>query len=111
MRRKPSKRCSTTDSTPSTVQTSTQALRSSTAGSFVHAGAAGLSLPKIHTKFVPDLKDLAHIDRAYVERIITRSLSRLGVERLDMVQFHWWDYEVPGMVDTADISWNSRKRV
>ena len=28
--------------------------------------AAGLSLPKIHTKFVPDLKDLAHIDRAYV---------------------------------------------
>lgn len=63
--------------------------------------AAGLSLPKIHTKFVPDLKDLAHIDRAYVERIITRSLSRLGVERLDMVQFHWWDYEVPGMVDAA----------
>lgn len=62
---------------------------------------AGLSLPQIHTKFVPDLKDLAHVDRAYVERVIERSLSRLGVERLDMVQFHWWDYDVPGMIDTA----------
>lgn len=46
---------------------------------------AGLSLPQIHTKFVPDLKDLAHVDRAYVEHVIERSLSRLGVERLDMV--------------------------
>lgn len=62
---------------------------------------AGKSLPKIHTKFVPDLKDLSHISKDYVERIITRSLSRLGVERLDMVQFHWWDYEIPGMIDTA----------
>ncbi len=56
---------------------------------------------QVHTKFVPDLKDLAHVDRAYVERVIERSLSRLGVERLDMVQFHWWDYDVPGMIDTA----------
>ena len=60
-----------------------------------------MSLPQIHTKFVPDLKDLAHVDRAYVERVIERSLSRLGVERLDMVQFHWWNYDVPGMIDTA----------
>ena len=63
--------------------------------------AAGLTLPQIHTKFVPDLKDLARVDYAYVERIITRSLSRLGLERLDMVQYHWWDYDVPGMVDVA----------
>lgn len=81
---------------------------------------AGLSLPQIHTKFVPDLKDLAHVDRAYVERVIERSLSRLGVERLDMVQFHWWDYDVPGMIDTAgelmrlqerDSSAASRRRI
>ena len=63
--------------------------------------AAGLSIPQIHTKFVPDLKDLEHVDRAYVERIITRSIKRLKLERLDMVQFHWWDYNVPGMVDVA----------
>ncbi len=58
---------------------------------------AGLAIPQIHTKFVPDLNDLDHINRDYVERIITRSIQRLGVEQLDMVQFHWWDYAVPGM--------------
>jgi aryl-alcohol dehydrogenase-like predicted oxidoreductase len=41
------------------------------------------------------------VDRAYVERIIDRSLSRLGMERLDMVQFHWWDFAVPGYVEAA----------
>ena len=47
---------------------------------------AGLAIPQIHTKFVPDLNDLDHINRDYVERIITRSIQRLGVEQLDMVQ-------------------------
>jgi aryl-alcohol dehydrogenase-like predicted oxidoreductase len=41
------------------------------------------------------------VDRAYVERIIDRSLERLRMERLDLVQFHWWDFEVPGYVETA----------
>ncbi len=63
--------------------------------------AAGKSLPQIHTKFVPDLNDLAKVDAAYVENIITRSIKRLGVERLDLVQFHWWDYAIEGMVETA----------
>ena len=49
---------------------------------------------QVHTKFVPDLPDLATLDRRYVEAIIDRSLRRLGVERLDMVQFHWWDFDV-----------------
>jgi aryl-alcohol dehydrogenase-like predicted oxidoreductase len=56
---------------------------------------------QIHTKFIPDLETLAQVDRAYVERAIDRSLGRLGVERLDLVQFHWWDYEVPGYVEAA----------
>jgi aryl-alcohol dehydrogenase-like predicted oxidoreductase len=56
---------------------------------------------QIHTKFVPDLSDLPRVDRAYVERIIDRSLERLRMERLDLVQFHWWDFEVPGYVETA----------
>jgi len=34
---------------------------------------------------------------ARIDAGIHRSLSRLGVERLDLVQFHWWDYEVPGL--------------
>ena len=36
-----------------------------------------------------------------VERIVERSLARLGVERLDLVQLHWWDYEIPGFVEAA----------
>jgi aryl-alcohol dehydrogenase-like predicted oxidoreductase len=56
---------------------------------------------RIHTKFVPDLDVLPTIDRSYVERIIHRSLSRLGVDALDLVQFHWWDFHVPGWVETA----------
>ena len=56
---------------------------------------------QIHTKFVPDLPDLPSVDRRYVERIIDRSLTRLGVERIDIVQFHWWDYAVPKYVEVA----------
>jgi aryl-alcohol dehydrogenase-like predicted oxidoreductase len=56
---------------------------------------------QVHTKFVPDRDALPHIDRKHVEGIIDRSLRRLGVERLDLVQFAWWDYQVPGYVETA----------
>ena len=56
---------------------------------------------QIHTKFVPDKSVLPTIDREYVERIVDRSLMRMGREALDLVQFHWWDFSVPGMMDTA----------
>lgn len=56
---------------------------------------------RVHTKFVPDLDQLATVDRAYVERIVNRSLTRLGVERLDLVQFHWWDFGVERHVEVA----------
>ncbi len=56
---------------------------------------------QIHTKFIPDLTALARVDAAFVERSIDRSLARLGVERIDLVQFHWWDYAVPGYVEAA----------
>jgi aryl-alcohol dehydrogenase-like predicted oxidoreductase len=71
-------------------------------GSF-NATRAAADLPRmqVHTKFVPDYGDLATVDAAYVRRIITRSLSRLRAERLDLVQFHWWDYKVPRYVETA----------
>ena len=64
-------------------------------------GAAALQALKIHTKFVPDLATLHEVDRVYVRTIIERSLRRLGQERLDLVQFHWWDYSVPGCIDAA----------
>ena len=56
---------------------------------------------QIHTKYVPDLDRLATHSRADVVRGVDRSLARLGVERIDVVQLHWWDYAVPGYVDAA----------
>ncbi|QSI30891.1 aldo/keto reductase [Variovorax sp. RKNM96] len=64
-------------------------------------GSGSLSQLRVHTKFVPDLATLAQIDKRQVEQTIDRSLQRLGVERLDLVQFHWWDYGVPRYVEVA----------
>jgi aryl-alcohol dehydrogenase-like predicted oxidoreductase len=55
----------------------------------------------VHTKFVPDLDRLERTDGAAVEAIVDRSLRRLGQERLDLVQFHWWDCTVPRYVEVA----------
>jgi aryl-alcohol dehydrogenase-like predicted oxidoreductase len=64
-------------------------------------GADALAQLKVHTKFVPDLDVLPRIDRAYVRGVIERSLRRLRTERLDLVQFHWWDYTVQGWIEAA----------
>lgn len=64
-------------------------------------GAAALAKIKVHTKFVPDLGNLATITRADVGAAIDRSLARLGMEQLNLVQFHWWDYEVDRQVEVA----------
>lgn len=64
-------------------------------------GAEALRSLKVHTKFVPDWDRLPTLDRSYVEDIIDRSLRRLKTERLDLVQFHWWNYAAPGVVDAA----------
>lgn len=64
-------------------------------------GPAGPDRVQVHTKYVPDLDTLATLQRVDVERAIDRSLRRLGVERLDLVQFHWWDYAVDRAVEVA----------
>ena len=33
--------------------------------------------------------------------MIDQSLRRLKLERLDLVQFHWWDYAVPRWLEAA----------
>jgi aryl-alcohol dehydrogenase-like predicted oxidoreductase len=63
-----------------------------------HADRARLH---VHTKFVPDLSALATLAPADIERIVDRSLLRLRAEALDLVQFHWWDYAVPGWLEAA----------
>jgi aryl-alcohol dehydrogenase-like predicted oxidoreductase len=70
-------------------------------GSFRRAYPAHAKQVQIHTKFVPDLAELRSLDRARVEATIDRSLTRLGQERLDLVQFHWWDFAIPRYVETA----------
>ena len=62
-------------------------------------GAAAAQALKVHTKLVPDLDRLGDLRRRDLEAIVDQSLRRLGVERLDVVQFHWWDYAVPGVLD------------
>ena len=56
---------------------------------------------QVHTKYVPDLASLSTLTTEDVTATIERSLQRLGVERLDLVQFHWWDCDTPGYVDAA----------
>ena len=46
---------------------------------------------KVHTKLVPDLDRLETISPAGIEAIVDRSLERLRLERLPLVQFYWWD--------------------
>ncbi len=67
-------------------------------------------LIQIHTKYVPDLKDLANVDFAYTEKVIDRSLERLHRETLDLVQFHWWDWDVPGYMETIEDLYKLQKK-
>jgi aryl-alcohol dehydrogenase-like predicted oxidoreductase len=64
-------------------------------------GDDALARMRVHTKFVPDLTVLPTINKAYVESVIDTSLRRLNLERLDLVQFHWWAYDIPGWLETA----------
>jgi aryl-alcohol dehydrogenase-like predicted oxidoreductase len=65
-------------------------------------GAEAADRLQVHTKFVPDLDTLSSLSAAEVERAIDRSRARLGVARLDLVQFHWWDYDVDRYVEIAE---------
>ena len=37
--------------------------------------------------------------RAAVGEGVGRSCERLGLKRIDLLQFHWWDYRHPGYID------------
>jgi aryl-alcohol dehydrogenase-like predicted oxidoreductase len=66
------------------------------------AQAAPQQKLRIHTKFVPDLNRLQEIDHKYVESIIDRSLKRLQVDFLDLVQFHWWDWKIKNYLSAME---------
>lgn len=48
------------------------------------------------TKWVPRP---GKITRQMVEEAVSTSLRRMRVETLDLLQFHWWNYDDPGYLD------------
>lgn len=46
---------------------------------------------RVHTKLVPDLSLLSSIADADIEAIVDRSLKRLKIDQIHLVQFYWWD--------------------
>lgn len=47
------------------------------------------------TKFVPNPGPMT---RTIVEHYVDKSIGRMGVKTIDVIQFHWWDYN-----DTSDL--------
>lgn len=71
-------------------------------GSFIRTHGLGANDIYIHTKYVPDMASLASLTQQQTEAIIDRSRSRLGLEQLDLVQFHWWHYPSGNYLEALD---------
>jgi len=56
-------------------------------------GASAREKVQLHTKYVPNETFLKDFDRSDAITIVNRSLARLGVDQVDLVQLHWWRYE------------------
>ena len=57
----------------------------------------------VHTKLVPDLSRLADIRPDEIEAIVDRSLKRLQIERIPLVQFFWWDMSLGNAVEQLEV--------
>ena len=62
-------------------------------------GAQRLAEIQAFTKWVPHP---GRMTRRIVENAIGVSLSRMGVECLDLLQFHWWDYSDESYLEALD---------
>jgi aryl-alcohol dehydrogenase-like predicted oxidoreductase len=62
-------------------------------------GAERLAEIQAFTKWVPHP---GRMMRRVVEEAIGISLRRMGVERLDLLQFHWWDYSDESYLEALD---------
>jgi aryl-alcohol dehydrogenase-like predicted oxidoreductase/enamine deaminase RidA (YjgF/YER057c/UK114 family) len=52
--------------------------------------------PIILTKWCPEP---GPITAETVRQAVSRSLDRLGLDKIDLMQLHWWDYQHPGYLD------------
>lgn len=59
-------------------------------------GEQELAATQAFTKFVPEPRSM---DKKFVEQSVERSRARMGVEAIDLIQFHWWDYNNPAWID------------
>jgi aryl-alcohol dehydrogenase-like predicted oxidoreductase len=62
-------------------------------------GSERLSEIQAFTKWVPQP---GRMTRRIVDEAIDVSLSRMGVECLDLLQFHWWDYSDESYLEALD---------
>jgi aryl-alcohol dehydrogenase-like predicted oxidoreductase len=74
-------------------------------------GAGRLSGIQAFTKWVPHPGPMT---RPVVEQAVGISLSRMGVDCLDLLQFHWWDYDDRRYLDAlrhlADLQYEGKIR-
>lgn len=54
-------------------------------------GSTAAKRIQVHTKLVPDFDKLEVFTPDDVEAIVDRSLQRLAIDQLHLVQFFWWD--------------------
>ncbi len=59
-------------------------------------GKDELKKSQAFTKFVPNPGPMTS---SIVESYIDRSLEKMNTDSLDLVQFHWWDYNNPSYID------------
>lgn len=57
---------------------------------------------QVFTKLVPNIFCQKFTPKL-IEDGVRKSMAALQVQKLDLVQLHWWDYSIPGMVDTAKV--------
>ncbi len=57
---------------------------------------AGVNRPAVFTKWCPPPGEMS---LATVRAGVGRSLERLGVSRIELLQFHWWSFEHPAYLD------------
>jgi aryl-alcohol dehydrogenase-like predicted oxidoreductase len=59
-------------------------------------GESTLAASQALTKWVPRPTKMT---RAIVQEAVAVSLRRMHVKQLDVLQFHWWDYRIPGYLE------------
>ena len=60
---------------------------------------AGAAPGRFFTKWVPEP---GPIDERTVRNAVERARTRLRAERIDLLQFHWWDYLDPGYIPAME---------